>query len=836
MDVIAYSHTHWDREWYHSFEEYRLRFIEVFDEIIERLLDNRLAEFYLDAQTVLIDDYLEIFPQKRELLKDLIKQKRLYTGPWYVLSDELLPSGESIIRSLLYGIKQAKELGCQDFIGYMPDSFGHNSAMPTILRGFGIKNSVLWRGAGNKKSEFIWRAKDGSEVLVTHLIAGYFQDILSLDITDEKRADMLKNHLETLKKDNSTDTILLPIGADHLASVENLEQKLKDLSEKLKDFKIKEGSIFEYLKKITPKNLETFEGELTDNSRNFILPGVYSARTYIKQKNAMANLSLSGQAEPIQTMAALLNLSAARKAQIDYAWKLFLKNNPHDSICGCSIDEVHDEMLTRYEQLKQLTNGIIKRVQKDLIKKYPNFNLMAFNPSMSNYNGTIQFTTNKKLPPSKKYSLIETKRAFPLNVLHDKNKIPITEDMTTLYTYIACTKLNALSFDFFNFESLSDSFSPVKTSENSIENEFLKVQVQNGEIKITNLKTGKTSNIVHSFEDVADNGDTYNFAPIEGDKPLIARFIRVKKAKSSSHRGILRLNYEIDIPKKLTKKGQRTRKTIKHRITTELILNAQSKILEFKTKINNKSKDHLLRVNFHMQKAITSTISENAIGLIERNFDPAFDIEKQMKKLAAKMEMKTNTAPMQRFVCCQNAGVLTEGLQEYAVFENRLGITLFRATAMLSNPNNKTRKIPAGPPLITEGAQCLGQNTYRYGICFYKNEQEMFNQADIFQNKIIAFATENNSKLPDNRTTLQPFVLENKNIYLQSLKHAEDTPNAIVLRLLNLSDSRQTLHIQSKEYDFDSAETNLLEEPQNKASKEFVFKAYELKTILLKIK
>ena len=117
MDVIAYSHTHWDREWYHSFEEFRLRFIEVFDDIIAKLQSNELSVFYLDAQTILIDDYLEIFPSKKDLIENLIKNKKLYVGPWYVLSDELLPSGESLIRSLLIGIRQSKTLGCCDFAG-----------------------------------------------------------------------------------------------------------------------------------------------------------------------------------------------------------------------------------------------------------------------------------------------------------------------------------------------------------------------------------------------------------------------------------------------------------------------------------------------------------------------------------------------------------------------------------------------------------------------------------------------------------------------------------------------------------------------------------------------
>ena len=300
MDVIAYSHTHWDREWYHSFEEFRLRFIEVFDDIIAKLQSNELSVFYLDAQTILIDDYLEIFPSKKDLIENLIKNKKLYVGPWYVLSDELLPSGESLIRSLLIGIRQAKTLGCCDFAGYLPDSFGHNSAMPAILNGFDIKNAIFWRGGGDRKSESLWKSKDGTEVLATYLIQGYFQDAFSLDVTEEKRAEILKLTLDKIKEYNSTNTILLPVGADHLKAVDNLKNKIAEINKRLDGYHIKEGSVFDYLSAIKPKHLETYTGELRDNKRNYILPGVYSTRTYIKQQHAEATHTLTKLCEPLQ--------------------------------------------------------------------------------------------------------------------------------------------------------------------------------------------------------------------------------------------------------------------------------------------------------------------------------------------------------------------------------------------------------------------------------------------------------------------------------------------------------------------------------------------------------
>ncbi|MCK7485182.1 MAG: hypothetical protein MZU97_06225 [Bacillus subtilis] len=95
MDVIVYSHTHWDREWYRPFQEFRLRLIDVIDQIINQLTQGEMNSFYLDGQTIALDDYLQIHPYKKEQIIELIKNKKLLIGPWYVLADEFLVSGKA---------------------------------------------------------------------------------------------------------------------------------------------------------------------------------------------------------------------------------------------------------------------------------------------------------------------------------------------------------------------------------------------------------------------------------------------------------------------------------------------------------------------------------------------------------------------------------------------------------------------------------------------------------------------------------------------------------------------------------------------------------------------
>ena len=241
----------------------------------------------------------------------------------------------------------------------------------------------------------------------------------------------------------------------------------------------------------------------------------------------------------------------------------------------------------------------------------------------------------------------------------------------------------------------------------------------------------------------------------------------------------------------------------------------------------------MLTVSFHMKENITSTISEDAEGLLKREFNPNFDIHREIKNIPPRMELKTNTAPMQRFVCTQNLGIITQGLQEYSVEKNKLNITLLRSTALLSNPKNPARKIPAGPPLEVEGAQCTGKISAKYALYPYENENELFEQTDKFFGNIISFDTEKDDLQKEYEDSLCLLEPDNKNIYLQSLKQSEDNEQAIILRCLNLSSKKQQLKIKSNIKKFDTEIANLEEITKEKNISSVEFKPYELKTVKL---
>ena len=173
--VHVVPHTHWDREWYLPFQTFRMRLVGLIDGLIDAMeADPRLA-FTLDGQLATVDDYLEVRPEREERVRALIRAGRLAVGPWLILMDEFLVSGETIVRNLEAGTRRAEELGGSMAVGYLPDMFGHVAQMPQILRRAGIGHAVVWRGVPEAIDHhaFRWIAPDGSTVRTEYLLGGY---------------------------------------------------------------------------------------------------------------------------------------------------------------------------------------------------------------------------------------------------------------------------------------------------------------------------------------------------------------------------------------------------------------------------------------------------------------------------------------------------------------------------------------------------------------------------------------------------------------------------------------------------------------------------------------
>jgi alpha-mannosidase len=209
-------HTHWDREWYEPFQVFRMRLVELVDQLLDSMeADDRLA-FTLDGQLATVDDYLEVRPEGRERIVRLIADGRLAIGPWQILMDEFLVSGETIVRNLELGWHAAEALGAAMPVGYLPDMFGHVAQMPQILRRAGIRHAVVWRGvpAAIDRNVFTWRSPDGSAVRAEYLVGGYGNGAYLLAIPD-RLGEKVARYVEASRAFYGDRSILAMYGTDH---------------------------------------------------------------------------------------------------------------------------------------------------------------------------------------------------------------------------------------------------------------------------------------------------------------------------------------------------------------------------------------------------------------------------------------------------------------------------------------------------------------------------------------------------------------------------------------------------------------------------------------------
>lgn len=627
--VIAYLHTHWDREWYREFEVFRLRLLRVFDNVLEMLENNKIPSFYFDGQVSALLDYLEIRPEKEGLVRTFIAEKKLYIGPCYTLVDEFLTDKTAFEKNLEIGLNISKNFGCTDFIGYLADTFGHSQNIPKIFKEFGIDKCVVWRGCGDIPSEFTFNG-----VNTVNLIRGYFMDIFSAPMTIEKKAEWLKGNLDKIAE-KSGDYLLLPIGADHLGVEPDITEQIEKINKILKQFKnddteyeINLSNPFEYFE-LVKDNFKQFEwnDELRDNSKTFILQGSYSARLKLKQYNVKCTYLLE-QADKLQK-----KYGEEYNPIIEYAYKLLLKNQAHDGICGCSTDLVHRENITRYEKIIQIANSIIEELRLK-------------------YNFKTPIMESKDLLPE--YKVIGKHFGVENSLLYDTQKIPVTEDFTDIYTL---------------------KYSPAVKPQ-------INFEVKNGKIRIGNVEM--------EFVRFKDEGDTYNFGAVADD-------IGEKAEIYSFKNNIIKTSF------------------------FDIQVEQNEELINFKIEWDNKLKNKLWQVKFNLKSPVTETYSEDLNSIIKREFDANYDMREHLPKVRG-IEVKTNFAPMQRYVGTQGFGVITKGLTEYEVKGKSLLVTILRSTGVISNPKNPSRSTPAGPPIEVPEAQQLGTNSAEFSVGFFEPE------------------------------------------------------------------------------------------------------------------
>jgi mannosylglycerate hydrolase len=425
-NIHIVSHTHWDREWYMPFQLFRLRLVHLVDGLLDLLeKDGNFKYFMLDGQTIILDDYLQMRPEKEAILRDHIRKGRILIGPWHILPDMFLVGPEAHIRNLQQGDRTARGFGSKMMIGYMPDSFGHIGQVPQILRGFGIEVASVWRGVMDGPAEFWWQSPDGSRVLMAYLRESYGNGADLPADNLERFASMLSSKGDALAEFSQVSDLLIMYGTDHMEPPPNTSKAIIFSDRTLRDTRVIHSTIPKYVAEIQAeikrkkKELPVIKGELRACKRMHLLPGVLSSRMWIKQRNHSCETLLTRWVEPFSTwqerIATHAPLNLDHKAEIlQQTWRLLMQNHPHDSICGCSVDQVHDEMKVRFDQVEQIGEELARQslenlaacvdtqpenqAEKQLVESLDRrFVLVVFNPTSAIRTDVLEATL--ELPP-----------------------------------------------------------------------------------------------------------------------------------------------------------------------------------------------------------------------------------------------------------------------------------------------------------------------------------------------------------------------------------------------------------------------------------------------------
>ena len=756
--VHVVSHTHWDREWYHPVGRFRQRLVAL----IDALLDDRedVAPFLLDGQAIVLDDYLAVRPERRDELQNRLREGSLEAGPWYVLADELIPSGESLVRNLLAGRAALRALGVSaPEVLYSPDAFGHPAMLPAIAAGFALPLIVLWRGYGGAPHPAgdvaRWFAPDGSSALIYHLSPSGYELGASLPADDEAAQARWSELRSTLAPRASVGQVLLPNGADHHAKQHDRARAVAALTTVALPDTVRLTSLGAFSRAIvdatSAKGAEIAEvrGELRDSyGYTWTLQGTFATRSALKRRAARAERSLLRNTEPWVALAERAR-ETNRGSHVRAAWKVLLQCQPHDTLCGCSVDPVAHAMAARLEEVEVQSAGLREDALFDLIgydavatRADPGAwksSVVVCNPAARTRGGVAEIevvmardhvrvgpgsgrgevmpigaalpnwmldggeVAVQRLTSTRRHERVESPQHYPWDDFVESTRALVWVPP------IAGYGTRALSLSSGDPSALAHVPNEVRTEGLSMDNGIVRVESDaRGRVGIGMGGRARSVSSLLSIESVTDAGDLYTPSP--RGAPRFADFSNPRLALRGPLRASLVIQWRAEFYDQLRMLAPRVALG-----TITISLDADTSVVRIDVDGENGLLDHRLRLRIASDVTDSHVFADAAFGPVRREAIVA---------PAHSAEIPPATAPLARYVTLASPDrgitVYSDGLGEYEVLaDGAIALTLLRAVGELSRNDLPERPGHAGWPASTPEAQEPGAFSGRFAVLLH---------------------------------------------------------------------------------------------------------------------
>lgn len=775
--IHVIPHSHWDREWYFTTSRSKVYLMKDLGDVLNTLEnDPEFKYFMVDAQGSLLDDYIKWRPQDKERISKLVNDGRLVIGPWYTQTDQLVISGESIVRNMYYGMKRCESFGKYMNVGYVPDSFGQSGNMPQIYRQFGIEDTLFWRGVSDdmvKHTDYNWRGDDGSVVFTTQIPFGYYIGGNIPEEPEENEEFWQKECLEKAGGRSATRHIYFPNGFDQAPVRTNLPQLVKERNEKDPENEYVISCIEDYIKDVKSENpeLEEVQGELVIAKHMRIHKSIFSSRSDLKVMNTQIQNYVTNVMEPLLTISYNLGNEYPHEAVAEI-WKLLFENAAHDSIGSCISDTANEDVYVRYKQARDIAVNLVElhsRLIATNVKNDADMTFTAINTLPQKRKDTVIVKT---YVPGGKFAIIDEKgndvdytiiksrdlTDYVLSqtiMLDPSRKFYVPDQVLEVTMAIKANDVPALGYVQYSIDTQKDSHKET-ADKKVLENKYYTIEVEeNGSLTIVD----KANNVTYKNQGIlvenGDDGDSFNYSPPRKDKEVFSNESKCTvKISGSDIYDQAEIHFDMVVPADLDERAE-GKVSVTMLVDMTVALRKDSKVIDFNVKVDNKGLSHRLCVLFDSQIVSAFNYADQQFGLIKR---PNY-YEKEMKLYMESMNNKTekkagiqelanwandqstwqeppiSIEPTQSYVSLTDGktgiAVIPQGVREYEVLDDsKIRLTLFRTYGFMGKENLIYRPGRASGERIIEtpAAQLLKEMEFNFGFTSYAGD---INDSDI---------------------------------------------------------------------------------------------------------